>query len=75
MELWLTFCVNGNKNIDPTIETLVEMENEVLKKNYEPHDSTVEYDIKLKEDTKDDHFMQTEFVYPLHFIRILYSFI
>ncbi|XP_011867572.1 PREDICTED: DNA polymerase alpha subunit B [Vollenhovia emeryi] len=47
-ELWLTFCVNNDTDIDPTVDTLVKMERAVLK-DYKPHDSTVESPAKQQE--------------------------
>ncbi|XP_072748793.1 DNA polymerase alpha subunit B [Anoplolepis gracilipes] len=52
-ELWLTFCVNNNNDIDPTLDTLVNMENAVLKKDYKLHGLIMENDINKKQSTMD----------------------
>lgn len=58
-ELWLTFCVNNNTDIDPTIDTLVKMEHSVLKKDYKLHSSTTESHTKQEQSTK-RHFIANE---------------
>lgn len=75
-ELWLTFCLNNDNKIDPTIKTLIEMENAVLKKDYKLDNSTKK-DMEQQQDTKDTCFIQNEALYPLIFyyvfIRLLYK--
>ncbi|KAM0729459.1 DNA polymerase alpha subunit B [Formica fusca] len=52
-ELWLTFCVNNNNDIDPTLDTLVNMENTVLKKDYKLHGLIMENNTNKKQSTMD----------------------
>ncbi|XP_024887193.1 DNA polymerase alpha subunit B [Temnothorax curvispinosus] len=58
-ELWLTFCVNNNTDIDPTVDTLVKMERTVLK-DYNVHDSTKEGHAKQEPITKEKHLMANQ---------------
>lgn len=69
-ELWLTFCVNNDNNIDPTIKALLEMENAILKKDYKLDNSTKENDVEPQQKTKDEHFIENEALYPLIFDQI-----
>lgn len=65
-ELWLTFCVNNNSDIDPTLATLVKMENAVLKKDYKLHDSTMENNANKNQSTMDKQgFSANRNTYPL----------
>ncbi|KAG5321067.1 DPOA2 polymerase, partial [Pseudoatta argentina] len=38
-ELWLTFCVNNDADIQPTIDNLIKMEHLILKKDYKLKES------------------------------------
>ncbi|XP_011644932.1 DNA polymerase alpha subunit B isoform X1 [Pogonomyrmex barbatus] len=58
-ELWLTFCVNNNTDIDPTVNTLIKMEHAVLK-DYKLHDSTVENNVNQEQSTAEKHFISKE---------------
>lgn len=71
-ELWLTFCVNNDNNIDPTVKALVEMENAILKKDdtQKLSNSTKENDAEPQQNTTDEHFIKNEALYPLTFYQI-----
>ncbi|EFN81326.1 hypothetical protein EAI_14123 [Harpegnathos saltator] len=69
-ELWLTFCVNNDNNIDPTIDALIELENTVLKKDYKSDNLTKENCVEPQQDAKDEHFIENEAL-TLHMIIIV----
>lgn len=65
-EFWLTFCVNNNNDIDPTLDSLVKMENTVLKKDYKLHDLTMENNMNRKQSMDKQGFNANRDTYPLH---------
>lgn len=70
-ELWLTFCVNNNSEIDPTIDTLYEMENAVLKNDYKLNNLSTENNVNQEQSTMDEHFIENIASYPLIFHKII----
>lgn len=65
-ELWLTFCINNNTDIEPTVDTLIKMESTTLKVDYKLHDSTRKnVHAKQEQNTVEKHFAANEAVYPL----------
>lgn len=65
-ELWLTFCVNNNSDIDPTLSTLVKMENAILKKDCKSHDLITEDNENKIQSTMDkQEFNVKRDTYPL----------
>lgn len=70
-ELWLTFCVNNNNDIDLTLDSLVEMENTILKKDYKLHDLTTENNMNKKESMDKRGFNANRDTYPLYMYIIL----
>jgi len=71
-ELWLTFCVNNNNDIDPTLGSLVKMENAVLKKDYKLHDLTMENNTNRKQSMDKQGFSANRDTYPLIFYKIAF---
>lgn len=70
-ELWLTFCLNNDNNIDPTIKALIEMENAILKKDFKLDNSTKKNDVcvELQQNTNNGHFIENA-LYPLIFYQV-----
>lgn len=72
-ELWLTFCVNNNNDIDPTLDALVNMENAVLKKDYKLHGLIMENNMNKKQTTMDKQgFSVNRDMYPLISYKIVF---
>lgn len=70
-ELWLTFCVNNNSDIDPTLDTLIKLENAVLKKDYKLSDLRTESNVNQEQNAIDEHFVENRSMYPLISIEII----
>lgn len=73
-EMWLTFCINNNDDIDPTLEGLIKMENIVLKTK--SHDISKENNTNQEQTTVDKEFIESAtFLYPLIFYKVLEFFL
>ncbi|KAL0131721.1 hypothetical protein PUN28_002935 [Cardiocondyla obscurior] len=59
-ELWLTFCVNNNTDIDPSVDTLLELERVILKKCYKLPNSATKSHVNQEQSTVEKHFITNE---------------
>lgn len=66
-ELWLTFCISNDKEIEPTIDILAQMENTVLKTDCKIRNTTTENNTNQERATQDEQFITNRTVYPLIF--------
>ncbi|XP_011696831.1 PREDICTED: DNA polymerase alpha subunit B isoform X2 [Wasmannia auropunctata] len=59
-ELWLTFCVNNNTDIDPTVDNLIKMERAILIKDRKVRDPTTKSSVKQEQNTTEKRFITNE---------------